>query len=198
MSSRRSRSLWNFQSNDVQAVVEIVAEPAFIDQLLQVHIRCGDDTDVHLDGVDASQAHELTLLDHAQQLGLSLRTYGSDFIKKYRPLVGDFEQTLLGCNGAGECPANVAEQRALQEIDRHAPAVDRNERLVGSRTLQVNGLRDQLFSRSALSLNQDGAPTGGNLGHKVEQTQHPVALADDVAVAETLFERSPQLQVLAV
>ena len=55
---------------DVQAVVEVVAEPVFVNHLNEVPIRCCDQTDVDLDRPGAADALELVLLEHAEELRL--------------------------------------------------------------------------------------------------------------------------------
>ena len=43
----------------------------------------------------AAQAHELALLNHAQQFGLRFRADGRNFVEENRALVGDLKQSLL-------------------------------------------------------------------------------------------------------
>ena len=81
--------------DDVQAVEEILAELPLLHHLAQLDVRRGDDPDVDLDRLDAAEAHELALLDHAQQLGLRLERDVADLVEEDRALVGELEQALL-------------------------------------------------------------------------------------------------------
>ena len=117
--------------DDVQAVVKILAEPALLDQLLEIHVGGRNDPDIDLDGVDTAQSHELSFLDDPQELRLRFQSYRSDLIEENRALVRDFEEAFLCCDSACERPADVSKQRALQKIHWHASAVDGDEWLVG-------------------------------------------------------------------
>ena len=56
--------------DDVQAVVEVLAELAFLDHLAQVGVGGRDDARVELDRARLADALDLPLLERAQQLGL--------------------------------------------------------------------------------------------------------------------------------
>ena len=55
---------------DLEPVVQVLAEPAGLDLLLEVPVRGRDDPHVHLDRVVGPDADDLAVLQHAQQLGL--------------------------------------------------------------------------------------------------------------------------------
>ena len=82
MSSLRSRSGGSWIGDDVQAVEEVLAEPALLHHPPQVDVGGGDDADVDLDRLDAAEAHELALLNHAQQLGLGLERDVADLVEE--------------------------------------------------------------------------------------------------------------------
>src|SRR5271170_7660028 len=44
----------------------------------------------------------------------------------------------------------------------------------------MNRFRDQLFTCTALTLDQNGGPAWRNLSNKVKESQHRLALADDI------------------
>src|SRR5258705_7536674 len=56
--------------DDVEAVVEVLAEASLGDGALQVLIGGGDDADVDLDVAAGAQAGELAILQDVQELGL--------------------------------------------------------------------------------------------------------------------------------
>ena len=116
MSSLRWRRGGSWIGDDVQAVVEVLAEAALLDRAAQVDVGGGHDAHVHLDRVHAAQAHELALLHDAQQLGLGLEGDVADLVEEERALVGQLEEALLGVDGAGEGALHVAEEVRLQEV----------------------------------------------------------------------------------
>src|SRR5256886_11279510 len=79
-------------------------------------------------------AHELFFLDHAQQLRLGLHADGADFIEENRPLIRNFEQTLLRGNSARECAAQVPEQRS----EEHTSELQSQSNLVCRLLLEKN------------------------------------------------------------
>ena len=134
MSSLRSRSGGSWIDDDVQPVEQVLAEPALLHHLPQVDVGGGDDADVDLDRLHAAEAHELALLDHAQQLGLRLERDVADLVEEDAALVGEVEQALLRVDGAGERALHVAEERRLEQVRRQVAGVDGDERPVGRAT----------------------------------------------------------------
>ena len=96
------------QVNNVEAVKQVFAEAAFANEREEIDVRGGDDADVHFDLFGAAETHEFAFLNNAQELGLRFRTDGGDFVEKDRALIGDFEETLFGSDGAGEGAFDVA------------------------------------------------------------------------------------------
>src|SRR5262249_12276795 len=143
-------------ADDIQAIVEILAELAFFYQLLQIDIGSSDDADIYLNFLHAAQVHELAVLQYAQNLGLGVETHRSDFVEKERAFVCDFEQAFLRRDCTGKRSLNVAEQSGLEQLGGHRAGVYRNERTVFARRTGVNCFRDQLFSSAALALNENG------------------------------------------
>ena len=101
--------------DDVEAVVQVLAEPALGDGLGQVLVGGGDDPDVGLQFLEAADAAEAPLLQHAQQLHLHHRAHLADLVEEDGALLGDLEQPLLVAVGAGEGAAHVAEQLRLEQ-----------------------------------------------------------------------------------
>ena len=141
------------------------------------------------------EAHELALLDHAQQLGLRLERDVADLVEEDRPLVGQLEEPLLRIDGAGEGPLHVPEQVGLEEIRRQVARIDGDERAIGADRVLVQRARDQLLAGPALAVDQDRRPARRRLDDQVEHLAHPRALADDLAEVvgvrlEVLAERA--------
>src|SRR5437868_4026629 len=81
-------------------------------------------------------------LAHAQQLDLERRGHVADLIEEERAAVGDLEQPRLILDRAGERAADVAEQRALEQVVVERGAVLHHERLLGARAVIVDRARD--------------------------------------------------------
>ena len=88
--------------DDVEPVVEILAEFLFLHHLAQVRIGGRENPHVDLHDFVRAERREFLLLNHAQQLRLRLRPDGADFVEKDRAFVGDFECAFLVVDGAGE------------------------------------------------------------------------------------------------
>ena len=87
------------QSDDLEAVVEVLSEPAFPDRQLQVHVGGGHDSHVDLGVPHAAHGTEFPFLQNPQQLGLGLHRNGIDLVQENRAPMGDLEQPLLGGRG---------------------------------------------------------------------------------------------------
>ena len=66
----------------VQAVVEILAEFAFLDPPRQIAIGGRHHPYVHLDGFRTAQPLHLAFLQHAQQFGLQIHGQFADFVQE--------------------------------------------------------------------------------------------------------------------
>ena len=70
--------------DDVEAVVEVLAELARLDHLLEVAVGRGDDADVDLLGLAVADAEDDPLLQRAQQLHLQLQRQLADLVEEQR------------------------------------------------------------------------------------------------------------------
>src|SRR3989454_8653032 len=181
--------------NNVEPVEEVFAKAALAHQSHQIRIGGGQDANVHLDGFGTAQAHVLTLLNYAQQLGLGFRADGADFVEENGALVCHLEQAFLRGHGTRKCALEVAEQLGLEQVHRHRAGIDRHKGLVGSRRGGVDGLGDQLLSGAAVSGDQNRGARWGHLGDQIEHGQHVLALADNVWKVVALLERALQLEI---
>ena len=121
MSSVRSRRGRQVDLHDVEPVVEVFAELAFLGQPEQIAVGGGDDADVDLDGLRAADPLEPALLEHAQQLGLHGQGDLADLVEEDRAAVGHLEAALALADRAGESAFLVAEQLAFQQRLRAGP-----------------------------------------------------------------------------
>ena len=101
--------------HDFQPVEQIAAEGAVGDRLLEVAIGRRDQPKVDAHGPCAADAFELTILEHAQQLGLEFERQLADLVEKDGSTVGGFELASLLGDSAGKGAPFVPEQLALEQ-----------------------------------------------------------------------------------
>ena len=61
------------ERDDVEPVVEVLAEALLLHHMAEVLVRRGDDADVHADRLGGAEPLELAFLQHAQDLRLGDR-----------------------------------------------------------------------------------------------------------------------------
>ena len=116
------------EGRDVEAVVEVLAETPLRHRMLQVRVRRRDEANVHRDRAPRPDAHDLPLLEHAEQLHLRLEREIADLVEEERPAVRSLEPARLARERARERALLVTEQLALEERRRQRAAVDGDER----------------------------------------------------------------------
>ena len=87
----RSRSGGSRIGNDVDAVVEILAERPVLHGLLEVDVGGRNQAERGLDRPLAADALDLAFLDRAQQLGLQVEPEVADLVEEQRAAVGELE-----------------------------------------------------------------------------------------------------------
>ena len=150
-----------------EAIVEILAEFAPLDEGPQLPVGRRHDPDVDSDFLVAAQPREGPVLEHVEQLGLERQRHLADLVQEDGAAVGLLEAAELPAFGAREGPALVAEQLALQQVARHRRAVDLDERPVPPRRRAVQRLGDHLLAHPRLA-EDEGRHVGGT-----DQTHHP-------------------------
>ena len=180
--------------DDVEPVEQILTETSVLHLVLEIDIGGGNDAHIHLDGFHPTEAHELALLHHAQQLGLRLERDVADLVEEDAAFVREIEQTLLGVDGTGEGALDVTKEGGLEQVGRKVARVDGDERLVRAGGVAVDRARDQFLTGAAFPGDEDRRPARRRLDDEVENLFHPRTLADDVgklvvARLQVLFER---------
>ena len=135
--------------DDREPIVEILAESPGLQLGLQVLVRRGDDPGIHADGLAASDALDLPLLQKPQKLGLQRNTHFRDLVEKQRAAVGELELPLTLDVRARVRAFLVPEQLGLQQRLRDRPAIDRHERSRLSRAVGMNGPGEQLLASAS-------------------------------------------------
>ena len=122
--SRRARAQrGNGDRKDVEAIEQILAEPAALDEFDQVLVGRRDQPEVDLDRPARADRIDLALLQRAQQLDLGVERQFADFVEEQRAAIGLGELADVLFGGAGEGALLVAEQ---DRFDRGFPAARRN------------------------------------------------------------------------
>ena len=144
------------QGHHVQAVVEILAELAFADGIFQIRVRGRDQPDVDGNRARASQSHEGSFLQHAEEFGLYGGGHVADLIQKQGSAVGPFQQPFLAASRIGEGTRFIAKQFALQQGLGQGGAVQFQQRHIGARAGVVDGAGEDAFASTALAQDQNG------------------------------------------
>ncbi len=126
---------------DVEAVVQVLAEPAGGDLLGQVAVGGRDDAGVGAEGLGPADALELPLLEDAEDLGLGRLRQLAHLVEEDRAASGTLEPAGLLAIGAGEGAALVAEELALDQALGQGPAIDPDEGTGGAVRVAVQARR---------------------------------------------------------
>ncbi len=97
---------------------------------------------------------DFLFLEQAQQLGLKRERKIANLVQKEGAGAGLLDQSGLVPQRAGERPARVPEQLALQEMVRDGPAVHGDKRTRAPPPAVVDGPGDELLARAALAVNE--------------------------------------------
>mgnify|MGYP003348304365 CR=1 FL=1 len=122
---------------------------------MQILIGGGHDADIDFDRLHTTNSGKLTLLQHAEELGLCHRAQVADFVKKKGASVGLFENPDLVVNRAGKGASFVSKKFTFKKRFGNSSAVDDDERRRRRFRVSMNGVSHQFFSRSTFSKNND-------------------------------------------
>jgi hypothetical protein len=103
-SSFRSRSVGGAEREDVQPVVEVLAQLADLDGFHRVDVGRRDHAHVNRLLHAPAEAPELPLLQHPQQLDLSRGRHLANLIEEQRAAIRELETALPPVRRAGERP----------------------------------------------------------------------------------------------
>ncbi len=165
---------------DVEAVVEVAAERAVVDQLCQRNVRGRRHTAPNLDLLVATDPSHPPLLESAQQLRLKVQRQAGHLVQEESAVASELEQPLPGLPRAGERSLLVAEQLGLEQGRRDRGAVHRHERSVPSMARRMDRPSEQLLARAGLAHQQDvrAASAGNPTGH-LDRRSKRVAFTDE-------------------
>src|SRR4029078_1038082 len=137
--------------DDAKPVIQIRAEIARCNQVLEIPVRRGDDARLRSFGTFGANRIVLALLQHTEQLRLEFRRGVPDLVEKNGAPAGELESSSARAERAGERNFHVAKQLPLEKRRRQRGAIERDERLRRLGGVVVNGPRDQFLSRPALA-----------------------------------------------
>ena len=181
---------------DVEAVVEVLAERFVLDFLEQVAIGGGDDADVDGDGGGAAHAIELALLQDPEQFYLGLRGKFADLVEEDGAAVGELESAQTPGDGPAEGAFFVAEQFALHQTGWQRGAVHLDERLVLALARGMDGAGDQFLARTGFAGDEHRGVGGSDAAHVVEHLHQGGTAADDLLEIMSRFDLFLEIQVL--
>src|SRR5260370_9474974 len=145
----------NLQVDDVQAVAQIFTKTAFAYQSNQFDVGSGHDAHVDFELLSLAEAHEIALLNDAQNLALRFRADSGDFIEENGALIGNFEEPFLGGNCASEGALHMAKELGLQQINGNRSCVYGHESFVRAGGSEVNRLGDEFLAGAAFAANKN-------------------------------------------
>ena len=123
---------WEVDFCAADAEVEILAEAALLDEVGEVFVGCADDADVGLACVVAADADDFSGFEYAEEFGLHFQGHVADFVEEEGSAGGVLEDALAFSFGAGEGPADVAEELVFEEGLGLGGAVDGHEAFGGA------------------------------------------------------------------
>jgi len=181
---------------NIDAIVDVLAELIGLDELLKVAIRGADYAYIGLAGLVAADALELAFLEHSEQFYLKGRGKVADPVEEERSGFGLFDSAYSGLDGAGECALFMSEQLASEQILTERGAVDLHERPLRPEAGIVHRVCDQLLTGSRFTANYDGGVSGGDLVNRAVDLSHHTGITDDILRSESIFQLVLQADVL--
>jgi len=167
----------------VETVEQVLAEASGRDLFSQATIRRGEHADIERHRRTGAEPLHLTLLQHAQQLGLQADGHLRDLVEQQRAALRLAELPRVRGERAGKCTALPAEQQRLEHGLRDGRAVHRDERPAGPLRLPVHVLREHLLAGTRLAAQQHRAVGRGDTSREVERVQRCRCLRDQLALA---------------
>ena len=113
----------------IQTIKKILSKTPDLHCRLEIHVRQGNQTGIELDSPTTTQTLELTTLDNAQQLGLSVSRKMRDLIEDDRALLRSLETSGLCLNRARESAALVPKKFRFELVARQRGAIVLHEGL---------------------------------------------------------------------
>ena len=163
---------------NVEAVVEVVAETALPDRGLGRAIARRNDPNVDRNHLRSADANLRSCFEHPQEPDLELDRHLRDLVEKQRAARAALEVADVQLVRAGETAALMTEQLALDELWRDRAAIEREKGLFLAPAELVNRGRDLLLAGAALANQQHAGIGDGDACHQVVHALHGGGIAD--------------------
>ena len=168
----------NTHRHDIEAVIQIFAEPPGFGFDSQVAGGGAEYARIHLHPVGAADAGEGLVNQHAQNLALGFQRHVGNFIQIERAVMRQFEQAGL----ARALGIFHAEQFHLDALRRHGGAVDGDKGVARAAGARMDQSRRHFFSRARGAGNQHAAVGRGDFVNQGAQLRDAGGLAHQFAV----------------
>ena len=169
--------------NDAQAVVKVFAKVSGDDFSFEILVGGGNDADVHINFLGASERTHFPFLQDAIELHLHGQAHVSDLVEEECAAIGGLKKSAAVFVGAGEGALHVTEEFGFEEGFRKCAAVDGHERGFGPRAVLMDGAGHQFLSGSTFSGDQDAAGLRRDGLNELEYLAHARASSNDVIQA---------------
>ena len=169
---------WHAQLDHVDAIEQILAELALLNQLAEVLVGGREDAHVHRNLVATADGAYRLLLDRAQQFHLHVQRQFGHFVEEQRAALGGLEQAFLVGAGTGEAALAMTEELAFHQLGRNRAAVDRHERAARTRALLVDQAGHQLLAHAGFTGDVDRCLVAGELADGGTHLLHRGRVAD--------------------
>ena len=166
---------------DVQAIIEVLAEELLLHEFLQIAAGGGQEPHVGVQLLGSADPRKGPLLDETQQLDLGLEGEVADLVQEKRPALGAFRPADAAAHRAGEGALLMAEQLALDERFRQRRAIERDKRLVLAGRKRDDGAGDHLLAGAAGAADQYRGVRRRDLVDLSIDLLHLPAIADELA-----------------
>ena len=185
------------EADDGEAVVEVFAEASLGDEALEVGVGRGDHAHVDADGPRVAEGLDLARLEESQQLRLDVEAQLADLVEEEGASGGGADDAGEVGGGAGEGPAAVAEELAVDHLARDGRAVERHEGVGAAAGGGVDHAGDHLLAGAGLAGEQDQDVERRNPLDVRHQLRHGLA-EEDRAVRVAAGLDGPQGRSLAL
>ena len=161
----------------IQAVIEILAERALAQHLVQISVRCRYDPNIHRNGSRAAHTLDHMVLKGPQEPHLRLKGKLPELVEKQRAAVGQLKFAPHSAMRPGEGPFLVPEQRAVHERLRDGPAIDLDEGLAHALRSGLDRVGDKLLARAGFPEDQHRRIGPRQLAHRFHDVPEPARSA---------------------
>src|SRR5205823_9360443 len=141
----------NVELDDVQSVVQVLAELAGRDALLELAVRRRDNAHVDVVRLVRADGADLPLFEGAEQLDLQRKRHVANFVEEECPAGRRLEEAAPISDRAGERALLVAEELRLEQPFRNRAAIHGDEGRVAPASCLVDRAREKLLARAALA-----------------------------------------------